>query len=231
MGIIRPGLHNTVTLFLKEISKIDSFIETGTYLGRTTEWASEHFNLVYTIELSEKIFKETSSRLSEKTNITFLQGDSRHHLQNIIDSVEAPAIFWLDAHWSGEETAGEEDQCPLLQELEIIYASPFDHIVMIDDARTYTLPPRKPNNPEQFPTICDILDIARKKNVIITILDDVIYIIPASYKTQVIDFFQKEAAKSEDYYRMLTSDSESYRQMKNNSFGKRIKRAIKKYIL
>ena len=191
MGIIRPGLHKTATLFLKEISGIDSFIETGTYLGRTTEWAAEHFHLVYTIELSEKIFKETSSRLSEMTNIKFLQGDSRHHLQNIIDSVGAPVIFWLDAHWSGGETAGEEDQCPLLQELEIIYASSYDHIVMIDDARTYTLPPRKPNNPEQFPTICDIIDIARKRNVTITILDDVIYIIPSSYKSHIVDFFQE----------------------------------------
>lgn len=231
MGLIRSGLYQEATLFFKELCNLNSFVETGTYLGRTTEWASGHFNFVYTIELSEKIFKETSTRLSKKENIRFYQGDSRCHLRNIIDSIGAPAIFWLDAHWSGGETAGQENQCPLLQELEIIYASPYDHIVMIDDARTYTLPPRKPNNPEQFPSISDIIDIARKKNVIITILDDVIYIIPSSYKTQVIDFFQEEAAKSEDHYRMLTSNSESYRQMKNNSLGKRIKRAIKKRIL
>lgn len=232
MGIIRSGLYENVTLFLKQISEINEFVETGTYLGITTEWASRHFEHVSTIELSDELFIKTSARLSDKKNISFYQGDSRDHLQNIINSIGKSAIFWLDAHWSGGETAGEDDQCPLLQELDIIYTSPYDHIVMIDDARTYTLPPRKPNDPKQFPNICDIIDIVRKKKVYIAILEDVIYIIPSCFKSQIIDFFQEEAANSEDAYRKLISDRELLHQIPTNeSFYERLKKAIKKHIL
>lgn len=231
MGIIRSGIYEKVTLFLKQISEINEFVETGTYYGTTTEWASNHFGHVSTIELSEELYNKTLTKLCDKKNITFYQGDSRNHLQYIINTIGQPAIFWLDAHWSGGETAGEDDQCPLIQELNIIYTSPYDHIVMIDDARTYTLPPRKPNDPEQFPNICDIIDITRRKEVYITILEDVIYIIPSCFKSKILDFFQEEAAKSEESYRKLISDSELYHKIPKESFYKRLKKAIKKHIL
>lgn len=223
MGLILLGLYDKATLFLKEISGIDEFVETGTYCGSTTAWAANHFAHVSTIELSEQLYKKTSERLAYLKNVTFILGDSRNELSKIIERSQGPIIFWLDAHWSGGNTAGEEDQCPLLEELKIIYSSQYEHIVMIDDARTFTLPPRKPNNYNQFPTISDIVTAVQPFNVYLVVLDDVIYLIPSRLRDSVVDFFQDEAAISEDrYWKLLSGTSKN-----SCSKSKWLKRKVK----
>lgn len=223
MGIIRLGVYEKATLFLKEISGINEFVETGTYWGSTTEWAAKYFSHVTTIELSEQLFKQTSERLAYLKNVTFILGDSRKELSKIIERTHGSIIFWLDAHWSGGNTAGEEKQCPLLDELKTIYLSQYEHIVMIDDARTYTLPPRKPNDYKQFPTIGDIMAAVQPYNVFLVILDDVIYLIPSRLRDSVIEFFQEEAAISEDRYWQLLSETSKNSCSKSKLFKRKIK--------
>ena len=42
-------------------------------------------------------------------------------LRKILPTVRRPMLYWLDAHWTGEQgTAGEDEQCPLLDELRTI---------------------------------------------------------------------------------------------------------------
>ncbi len=81
MGNIRLGIPQEIVLFLKEISRIDLFIETGTFQGLTTCWASDHFGSVKTIEFSKDIYINTKSKYSHLLNIEFIFGDSRKKLQ------------------------------------------------------------------------------------------------------------------------------------------------------
>jgi predicted RNA methylase len=98
MGIVRMGIPEKLTLFLKEIFHSDFFIETGTYYGSTTVWAAAYFDEVHTIEFSRKLFDETSRKLSDIKNIDFHFGDTRVILSEILDSANSreKIILWLD---------------------------------------------------------------------------------------------------------------------------------------
>ena len=60
--------------------------------------------------------------MEKNSNITLLRGDTRDDLQLLLSDIDN--VFWLDANWSGGETYREQDECPLLKELDIIFNSP-----------------------------------------------------------------------------------------------------------
>ena len=92
---------------------ISTFIETGSYFGNTSLWASELFDNVYTIEKSDKLFQEINEKLS-KRQINCILGDSPTELANLLKTINERVIFWLDAHWSGDTTSGLDNECPLV---------------------------------------------------------------------------------------------------------------------
>ena len=50
----------------------------------------------------------------------------------------APALFWLDGHYSHGVTARGAQDTPILQELTAILADTrFDHCLLLDDARAF----------------------------------------------------------------------------------------------
>jgi len=68
-------------------------------------------------------------------------------------------LFWLDAHWSGGDTYGENDECPLMDELKIIFQYRKNYVILIDDARLFMAPPPKPHKIENWPSIKEIVNI------------------------------------------------------------------------
>jgi hypothetical protein len=147
--------------FLRSIrGEYHILIETGTYMGWSTEHVASFFEKVFSIERSEEIYKTTSERLSYLTNIVCINGHSldvmTNELQSIIEDPNHKMVWWLDSHWSGGITAGEDDECPLLKELDIIFKYREDDIILIDDARLFLHPPPPPHKPEHWPTILDI---------------------------------------------------------------------------
>lgn len=191
MGIIRMGLPEELTLFLKEHFKSELFIETGTFYGGTTFWASKHFQKVHTIEFAEHIFQVTSQKYADIPNIKFHFGDSRELLKDILENAmpDENVILWLDAHWSSGETYGETDNCPLIKELEIIEHSKRNACILIDDARLFMAPPPIPNNYRQYPGIQDIVKIYGDDKFI-SIYEDVIIIVPRSLKSAFQEYLQ-----------------------------------------
>lgn len=118
---------------LKHGSHLRTFVETGTYMGDTAEWASTQWPLVHTIEKSPSLFKPKP----EFSNIRYYLGDSRvvlkEELWNTIS--KEPCIFWLDGHWfDADLVAGDEGDCPLMDELRIIDGTNLPHVIFIDDA-------------------------------------------------------------------------------------------------
>ena len=73
---------------------------------------------------------------AELAGVTWaVPGDTRETFARVLENVHAPALFWLDSHWSGE--AGDQDDAPLMEELEAVIAWPHAarSVVLIDDAR------------------------------------------------------------------------------------------------
>lgn len=209
MGLVRMGPPDELIVKLTQEFEIPNFVETGTYQGGTAIWASKHFNNVLTIEYSQKLYEEAIKRFNHIHNIEFLFGDSRTELSQLINRLKCPSIFWLDAHWSGGLTYGDNDQCPLVEEVNIINSSEFDNFILIDDARLFTSPPQPPHKIEQWPDITTVIDALHSKdNRYIVIIEDVIIAVPSFAKKTVAQYCQAVNTKAwEEYGKQLKTSS------------------------
>ena len=145
--------QEVVTLAAKE-NNLKVLIETGTYLGNMIFAQRKNFQKLFSIELSPVFHQEAEKRFRRHNHIEILFGDSAHVLPKIMGNVKEPALFWLDGHFSGGETAASH--CPVLDELKAILVSPFQHIILIDDARCF-------DGTDGYPTIEEIKTILEKK--------------------------------------------------------------------
>jgi hypothetical protein len=180
VGIVRMGPPPELVLALRNEYSIKTFVETGTFLGGTSTWAASHFERVTTIENSRAIYERTVAAHGHIPNIEFLFGNSRDILAQVVPALQSPALFWLDGHWCGGESYGEQDECPLIDELEIVNRSSCDHFVMIDDARLFMSPPPLPHRIEVWPSIANIINTIQTKSphTYIVIFEDVIIAVP-----------------------------------------------------
>ena len=180
MGLTSHGVPTEVVLSLAKHAGASVFVEAGTFMGGTTRWASAHFKSVFTIELSDGLYQGFSEELRKLGNVEPLQGDSRTVLPGILPKLEGNvAVHWLDDHWSGQGTAGEHDECPILGEL-LLLEGRHDDIILIDDARLFLAAPPSPHKPDHWPTISETVDALRKggNDRFIQIFDDVIFAVP-----------------------------------------------------
>jgi hypothetical protein len=159
-----------------------AFVETGTFQGATTSWAAQHFPVVHTVEIGVMCFIDTASRLAHVRNIAFHLGSSRDVLPKIVMMLNGQrAVYYLDGHWSGEGTDGEQDQCPLLGELACLSK---DDIILIDDARLFLRDfdvPISPLDLAQWPTMGQVV-AAIPAGMHVQVLGDVIVVVPPSLK-------------------------------------------------
>lgn len=194
MGIVRMSVNQQHTLFLKNCSNSKIFIETGTFMGSTAKWGQKHFENVITIENSEDIYKQIANELNAFSNVKAKFGNSKNILSELEEIKESNVIYWLDAHWCGGLSYGEFDQCPLVEELEIIKKNGGENpIIMIDDARLFLSPPPAPNRIDEYPNILQICE-PFKNTHIPYIFEDVIYIIPSKYAIEFAKLLQTEAS-------------------------------------
>ncbi|MBC8256524.1 MAG: hypothetical protein H8E85_04365 [Candidatus Marinimicrobia bacterium] len=183
-------IKNLIVNFSKK-ENIKYFVETGTYLGKTSLWAKNIFNIIFTIEKSDKYFKKVKP-LFEASNIVCIHGDSSTKLKNILLEIDGSAIFWLDAHWSGEDTSGYDYECPVIEEIKAINNWAGNGIILIDDARLFLSTPCLPHNPLQWPSISELIYELDNNKRFIVIIYDIIIAVPLQYKDMIINFCQKE---------------------------------------
>jgi hypothetical protein len=157
MGIVRAGPPIQLIDALLHRFEIPNFVETGTYNGETAAWAGERFERVVTVELSPELHAQAELRLAAHASVEARLGRSRDVLAEVVPGLQGPALFWLDAHWSGDQTSGERDQCPLLDELAIVRRHANAQYVLIDDARMFMTPAPPPNDPDQWPSLREVL--------------------------------------------------------------------------
>lgn len=188
MGLINFGIPERETEYLKSALNLKVFAEGGTYRGGTAQKMSRKFSKVFTIEKSDAMYEQSKEKLSSIENVTMLKGDTRDHLHNILNEND-DILFWLDAHWSGGETYGQNDQCPLISELEIIFSYEKNQVILIDDARLFLAPPPSPHCINQWPSLLDIIKaIPAGRDVVV--FEDVIFIYPLNIELEFKSFLQ-----------------------------------------
>lgn len=136
-----PNPHEVKQEMLESYQKKTGYktlIETGTYLGDMVEAQRKNFKEIYSIELSTDFWANAVKRFETFPHILILQGDSGKVLSSITDQLNAPAIFWLDGHYSGGNTAKGDKECPILEEINAILKNKhLKHLLLIDDARLF----------------------------------------------------------------------------------------------
>jgi hypothetical protein len=153
MGIERMGPPEELVLLLGQELDARTLVETGTYQGQTAAWAAWHFERVVTVEAAPELHREAATKYGALANVEFVLGDSRDVLTSLVSALVGPSLFWLDSHWSGGSTCGAFGECPLLDELDAIRASPHEHAILIDDARMFESAPPLPHDPAEWPSI------------------------------------------------------------------------------
>ena len=147
----------TVTEY-KDKYGYEVLVETGTFMGAMVEAHKKIFQKIFSIELGVDLFNKATKRFRNDKNVTILHGDSGKVLPIILSEINEPAIFWLDSHYSAGITARGEKECPIFEELEAIFNSkPFNHILLIDDARCFI-------GTGDYPTIAQLTDYIKSKN-------------------------------------------------------------------
>ncbi|UKJ78108.1 hypothetical protein [Azospirillum brasilense] len=184
MGIVHPGVPEALTERLAAEAGITTFVETGTFQGRTAAWAAERFKRVITIEADPSLYRNAAERFRDVPNVTVLHGNSGELLRGVVDSLADPALFWLDAHWSGPGTAGETAECPVLEEIAAIDAGLPSHLVLVDDARMFLHPPHPLHNADAWPDVTGLVHALEKagRGDYVAVIEDVILRVPRHLK-------------------------------------------------
>src|SRR5207247_9187596 len=85
-------------------------------------------------EYNHQLAHRATKKFSRYSHIQILEGDSQQVIPEVLKSLTAPALFWLDAGYYG--WAGlQGDKQRLTTELEAILGHPVKHVILMDDAR------------------------------------------------------------------------------------------------
>ncbi len=146
--------------------RIETLVETGTFEGRMVEAVERNYTRIYTIELDAMLAAEAAERFRDRLHVTVLEGDSGILLPLLLAQIHEPAVFWLDAHYSGGPTARGEQDTPIMQELKAIAGHQLraQHVVLIDDAREFV--------GGGYPTLGEMRDWARDNGFETFVVED-----------------------------------------------------------
>lgn len=139
MGEVHHGIPPKLATDLQRKYDLVTFVETGTLVGKTAEWAASRFTNVYTMELSYNWFVIAKEKLKKYENVQLLHGRSQSILYHLAPRLKNPTLFWLDAHWSNDlgYPRIEPAVCPVLEEIEHIGKSELAHVILVDDFRLF----------------------------------------------------------------------------------------------
>jgi hypothetical protein len=110
-------------------------IETGTYYGEMVAAMKNRFARIYSVEFDSGLAARAAKKFARRPHIHILHGDSQKVVPELLQSLQEPALFWLDAGYYG--WAGlQGDRQRLTSELEAILGHSIpNHIILMDDAR------------------------------------------------------------------------------------------------
>lgn len=133
-----PAVKHAIVKEYQKRFGLRTLVETGTFAGGMIEAVAGEFERIYSIELSDEWHARAVKRFRNLPHVTLLHGDSGVRLRDVLAELSTPALFWLDAHYSGPVTARGAVDSPIVRELETIRDHPIrGHVVLIDDMRDF----------------------------------------------------------------------------------------------
>jgi hypothetical protein len=130
-------------------NNLSVFVETGTYMGDSLDYASSFgFEDMYSIELLDKFYNLCTQRFSKNRQIKLIKNNSIDGLIELLPQLtKKNCLFWLDAHlpdfydnsFGNDYLNNKEIFIPLEKELRIIKESKNieNDVFIIDDLRIY----------------------------------------------------------------------------------------------
>jgi len=170
-GWARAGFSAPSPHFIKQACLIRNgqpnatWVETGTYLGQTTEVLSKYGKKVYSIEPEPTLFANAKKYFNNVKNVEILNGTSESIFPALLPKINGDINFWLDGHYSGGITFKGPQDTPILDELKIVTnnMNHFNKIcVMVDDIRCF--------NPHQseystYPSVDELVHWAKENRL------------------------------------------------------------------
>jgi len=175
------GKHSVTPHLIKQLTvkrfqkkyKIQTLVETGTYLGTMINASKNIFKNIYTIELDKLLYIRAKKKFAKFKHIHVLFGDSTIVLSRLLRQIHEPCLFWLDAHFSEGITTKGNLTTPIAKEIRsILNHRVRTHIILIDDASLFI-------GKNNYPTIKKLKTYTLKKypQVSFKIENDIIQII------------------------------------------------------
>ena len=135
----------------------ETWIETGTYLGETTEFLSRMSALVLSIEPSPELASSAIEKFKQNRDVRIVIGTSEEVLGKVLsglsDLQKIDVSFWLDGHFSSGITFLGPKETPIEEELSIIESCihEFSQVtIFIDDFRAFsTIKSKNENYPSR----------------------------------------------------------------------------------
>ncbi len=157
--------HIKEQVLLRNGTPSSTWVETGTYLGDTTQLLSIHSKHVYSIEPDPILYEHAAKRFCKHRNVTILQGLSEDAFPQLLPTLSGDLNFWLDGHYSAGLTFKGPALTPILYELDHIekFQAQFSKIVvLVDDVRLFDWSKHRSSG---YPTIDSLVDWARKNGL------------------------------------------------------------------
>jgi len=112
-----------------------ALVETGTYYGEMVAAMRKRFDRIYSVEFDSALAQRAQKKFSRWPHIRILEGDSQQVVPELLQSLDQPALFWLDAGYYG--WAGlQGNRQRLTSELEAVLDHRIrNHVILMDDAR------------------------------------------------------------------------------------------------
>src|SRR5579884_855981 len=192
MGAINFSIDpSLIQLFARELP-LKIFAETGTFKGESLRTALRFFKECHSVELSPEYHAAAVKNFESYGGAHLHLGESPAWLRKERERFAAtPTLFWLDAHWcAAKQTAGENAQSPLLDELDAIGSLNPESVVLIDDARLYLSPPPAPHRASDWPDFHSIVQslLRLSSNHRLMVLNDVLVFYPSGLQSRLAQF-------------------------------------------
>jgi hypothetical protein len=149
---------------LRNSYKNSTWVETGTFLGQTTQLISQHCKFVYSIEPEPTLFKNAYEYFRQYDNVEIINGLSEKIFPDLLPKINGDVNFWLDGHYSAGITFKGPKDTPILEELSCIKDNlkHFNKVcILIDDVRCFN---PKIQEYSQYPSILTLIDWALDNN-------------------------------------------------------------------
>jgi hypothetical protein len=198
MGAIHFSLDPNLVMALRKELPLTTFLETGTFHGDTLIEMAPRFEKLHSVELSKELWEESSKRLESFKHVSISLDDSPNFIEKLKTSLQNDSVlYWLDAHWCiSDNTAGEDSQCPLVNEIQALEKLNNSSVIVIDDARLFLAPPPEPHEISHWPLFEQVNNALRalSDEHEITIVNDTIAFYPKQCRAAMIEYSAKYGA-------------------------------------